>query len=51
MPIHTLKEQKRIAGKVDGLMVLCNDIESKLTQSQSDSSRLMEAVVAELLAA
>ncbi len=46
-----LNEQKRIAAKADQLMALCDDLESKLKQSQTDGEKLMEAVVAELIGA
>ena len=46
-----LNEQKRIVAKVDELMALCDELESRLSQSQTDCDRLMEAAVAEILAA
>ena len=39
------------AAKVDQLMVLCDDLETKLKKSQKRNDRLMEAAVAEMLAA
>ena len=36
----------RIVAKADQLMTLCDDLETKLTQSQTQSEKLMEAVVA-----
>ena len=36
--------------KVDQLMALCDDLESKLKQSQTDGEKLMEAVVHQLVA-
>jgi type I restriction enzyme S subunit len=46
-----LAEQKRIVTKVDGLMPLCDELESRLLKSQTDCDRLMEAAVADILAA
>ena len=48
-PMPPFTEQHRIVAKVKDLMALCDDLESKLSQGQSDSSRLVEAVVADLL--
>ena len=48
-PIPPVAEQKRIAKKVGQLMAICDDLESKLTQSQADSEKLIEAVVHHLL--
>ncbi len=50
-PVPPLKEQIRLVDKVDGLLGLCDDLEAKLKQSRSDSERLMEAVVREMVAA
>ena len=51
VPLPPLNEQKRIVAKVDQLMALCDDLESKLQKSQKRNDRLMEAAVAEMLAA
>jgi len=51
VPFPPLNEQRRIVAKVDQLMALCDDLESKLKQSQTDGEKLMEAVVAELIGA
>jgi type I restriction enzyme S subunit len=51
LPIPPLNEQKRIVAKVDQLMALCDDLEAKLQKSQKRNDRLMEAAVAEMLAA
>jgi len=51
IPLPPLQEQRRIAAKVDQLMALCDDLESKLKQSQTDGEKLMAAVVAELTGA
>jgi type I restriction enzyme S subunit len=51
IPIPPLNEQKRIVANVDQLMALCDDLESKLQKSQKRNDRLMEAAVAEMLAA
>ena len=50
-PFPPLNEQKRIVAKVDELMALCNELETSLSKSQTDCDRLMEAAVAEILAA
>ena len=44
-------EQKRIVEKVDQLMKLCDELESKLTQSQKHSELLLQAVLHETLTA
>jgi len=49
--IPPLSEQKRIVVKVDELMALCDELETRLSQSQTDCDRLIEAAVAEILAA
>jgi type I restriction enzyme S subunit len=51
VPIPPLGEQERIASKVDQLMALCDDLEAKLIKGQAKSGKLMEAAVADLLAA
>ncbi len=48
-PACPLAEQRRIVAKVDQLMSICDELESNLTQSQADSEKLMEAVVAGVL--
>jgi type I restriction enzyme, S subunit len=42
-------EQKRIVAKVDQLMTLCDDLEAKLQQSQTDADNLLTAIVHELV--
>jgi len=44
-------EQRRIVTRLEQLMALCDDLESKLKQSQTDGEILMEAVVAGLTGA
>ena len=51
IPIPPLEEQRRIVAKVDQLMALCDDLESKLKQSQTDGEKLMVAAVGELIGA
>jgi type I restriction enzyme, S subunit len=41
-----LAEQHRIVAKVDELMALCDQLEAQLTATQTDSRRLLEAVLA-----
>ena len=50
-PAGMLAEQHRIVAKVDQLMSLCDALEAKLTQSQTDSEKLMNAAVRHLLTA
>ena len=50
VPVPPLMEQKRIVAKVDQLMAMCDELETKLTHSQSAAETLMEAVVNELTA-
>ncbi len=48
IPIPPLAEQKRIVAKVDQLMNLVDQLETQLTSSRATSTKLMEALVAEL---
>ena len=50
VPLPPLAEQRRIVAKVDQFMTLCDDLESKLRQSQTDGAKLMEAVVHKIVA-
>ena len=47
LPIPPLNEQKRIIEKVDYLMRLCSELESKVKESETASEYLMEAVLKE----
>ena len=49
MPLPPLAEQKRIVAKVDDLMTLCDDLETKLQQTQTDADNLLSAIVHELV--
>jgi len=51
IPLPPYEEQHRIVAKVDQLMALCDELEAKLRQSQTDGGILMEAVVAGLVGA
>jgi type I restriction enzyme S subunit len=44
-PLPPLAEQSRIVAKVDELMALCDQLEAQLTTTQTDSRRLLEAVL------
>ena len=48
--IPPLAEQNRIVAKVDELMALCDQLEAQLTTTQTDSRRLLEAVLESALA-
>ena len=43
------EEQKRIVAKVNQLMALCDELEAKLIQSQTDNKKLMDATVRQVL--
>ncbi len=45
VPLPPLAEQHRIVAKVDELMALCDQLEAQLTTAQTDSRRLLEAVL------
>jgi type I restriction enzyme S subunit len=47
--IPPLAEQHRIVAKVDELMALCDQLETQLTSTATDSDRLLEAVLHEAL--
>ena len=48
-PLPPLAEQKRIVGKVNRLMTLCDNLEAKLVQAQQDADNLLAAIVQELV--
>lgn len=48
-PLPPLAEQHRIVAKVDELMALCDQLEAQLTTTESDSRRLLEAVLRDAL--
>jgi len=48
--VPPLAEQIRIVAKVDELMALCDQIEAQLSTTQTESRRLLEAVLHEALA-
>ncbi len=50
IPLPPLAEQHRIVAKVDELMALCDALEAQLTAAQTDSRRLLEAILHEVLA-
>jgi len=49
-PLPPLAEQHRIVAKVDELMAVCDQLEANLTTTQTDSRRLLEAVLRDALA-
>lgn len=48
-PLPPLSEQSRIVAKVGELMALCDQLEAQLAATQTDSRRLLEAVLHEAL--
>ena len=50
VPLPPLAEQKRIVAKVQRLMKLCDDLEAKLRRAEDRASKLVEAVVQEMVA-
>ena len=44
-PLPPLAEQHRIVAKVDELMALCDQLESRLTTAQTEAARLLESVL------
>jgi type I restriction enzyme, S subunit len=50
LALPPLVEQHRIVAKVDELMAVCDELEANLTTTQTDSRRLLEAVLREALA-
>jgi len=51
IPLPPLAEQHRIVAKVNELMALCDQLEAQLAATQTDSRRLLEAMLHEALAA
>jgi type I restriction enzyme S subunit len=49
VPIPPLAEQHRIVAKVDELMARCDRLEEQLATIQSESGRLQEAVLSQVL--
>ena len=49
LPLPPLAEQHRIVAKVDELMALCDQLEAQLTTTQTESRRLLEALLHEAL--
>jgi type I restriction enzyme S subunit len=49
IPLPPLAEQHRIVAKVDEMMALCDRLEAQLATTQTESCRLLEAVLREAL--
>ncbi len=49
IPLPPLAEQHRIVAKVDELMGVCDRLEAQLATTQTESRRLLEAVLHESL--
>ena len=47
IPLPSLEEQKVIVTKVENLLVLCDQLESQITQNQTHAEELMQAVLKE----
>ena len=50
VPLPPLAEQHRIVAKVEELLALCDQLEAQLANTQTESRRLLEAVLHEALA-
>jgi type I restriction enzyme S subunit len=50
VPLPPLAEQHRIVAKVDELIALCDQLETQLAAAETDSRRLLEAVLHDALA-
>ena len=50
IPLPPAEEKARIVAKVDHLMKLCDDLEAKLRRAEDRASKLVEAVVQEMVA-
>jgi type I restriction enzyme S subunit len=50
IPLPPLAEQHRIVAKVDELLALCDHLEAQLTTTQTETRRLLEAVLHQALA-
>jgi type I restriction enzyme, S subunit len=50
LPLPPLAGQHRIVAKVDELMAVCDKLEAQLSTAETESSRLLEAVLHEALA-
>lgn len=49
VPVPPIDEQKRIVAKVEALMIVCDELEAKLRRAEDRASKLVEAIVHELI--
>lgn len=49
IPLPPLEEQKRIIAKVNQLMALCDELETRLRQAEANSEQLMAAAIQQVL--
>ena len=50
IPLPPLAEQHRIVAKVDELMAICDELESRLTLTRITRRQLLEAILSEAIA-
>jgi type I restriction enzyme S subunit len=49
IPLPPLAEQHRIVAKVEEVMTICDQLETQLTNAQTERRRLLQAVLHEVL--
>lgn len=50
LPVPPIEEQRRLVGKIEQLMTLCDDLEACLRRAEDRAAKLVEAAVQELVA-